>query len=248
MNARLIIAVAAAVLTASVAQAAEIRVLASGATKEVYLELAPAFELATGHRLKTTWAGTADIKKRLAAGESFDLVIMASYEIDDQIKQGKLTAGSRADLMKSGVAMAVPLGTSKPDISSVEALKRTILNAKTVGYSSGPSGVYFQTLIEKLGIAEDVKPRLKQTPSGVAVGTLLAKKEADIGFQQVSELIHFPSIVYVGPLPAEVQQITTFSAAVHKDARETTATKALVKFLTGPVAKPVIKKNGMEQG
>lgn len=248
MNARLVIAAAAAVFAATVAQAAEIRVLASGATKEVYVELAPKFELATGHRLNTTWAGTADIKKRLAAGEVYDLVVMASYEIDEQIKQGRLVAGSRADLMKSGVAMAVPRGVAKPDISSVEALKKVILNARTIGYSSGPSGVYFLTLIEKLGIAEDVKPRLKQTPSGVAVGTLLAKKEADIGFQQVSELIHFPDIAYVGALPAEVQQITTFSAGLHTGARETSGTQALVKFLTGPVAKPVIKKNGMEPG
>jgi molybdate transport system substrate-binding protein len=248
MSARLVIAAAAALVATTVVQAAEIRVLASGATKEAYVELAPKFELASGHRLNTTWAGTAEIKKRLAAGEVYDLVIMASYEIDDQIKEGKIVAGSRTDLMKSGVAMAVPPGAPKPDISTVDALKKVILNAKTIGYSSGPSGVYLLTLLDRLGIAADVKPKLKQTPSGVPVGTLIANKEVEIGFQQVSELIHFPNIAYVGPLPAEVQQITTFSAGVHKNANETSGTQALVKFLTGPIAKPVIRKNGMEPG
>ena len=143
---------------------------------------------------------------------------------------------------------AVRAGAPKPDISSSEALKKTLLAAKSIGYSTGPSGVYVMSLLERMGIADQVKSKLKQTPSGVRIGTIIANGEAEIGFQQISELIHEPGVDYLGPLPAEVQNITIYSAGIHSGAKQPEAAKELVKALTGPVAAPVIKKHGMEPG
>ena len=245
---KLLLAATAALFVVSSASAAEIKVLASGATKEAYLELVPQFEKASGHKVVTTWAGTVDIKKRIAAGEVFDLIVVAGPEIDEFIKQGKMAAGSRVDLMKSGVGAAVRAGAPKPDISSAEALKKAVLAAKTVGYSTGPSGVYMDALFERMGIAAQIKPKLKQTPPGVLIGTIVASGEAEIGFQQVSELIHVSGIDFIGPLSADVQKITVFSSGIHAGAKEPDAAKALVKFITAPAAAPVIKKHGMEPG
>jgi molybdate transport system substrate-binding protein len=235
-------------MLASVAGAAEIKVLASNAIKEAYLELAPQFEKASENKVVTTWAGTIDIMKRMAAGETYDLVIMAGPSIDELVKQGKIVSGSRVDLVKSGVGVAVRAGAPKPDISSGDALKKTLLSAKSVGLSTGPSGVYVADLLQRMGIADEIKPKLKQTAPGVPVGTIVASGEAEIGFQQVSELIHVPGIDYIGPLPADVQHITVFSAGIHSGTKEPDAAKALVKFITAPTAVPVIKKHGLEPG
>jgi molybdate transport system substrate-binding protein len=239
---------AASLLLSQAVRAAEIKVLASGAIKEAYLELIPQFEKASEHKVATTWAGTVDIKKRMAAGEVFDLVIVASPELDAFIREGKMVAGSRADLVRSGVGVAVRGGAPKPDIGSAEALKKALLAAKSIGYSTGPSGVYMASLFERMGIADAVKPKLKQTQPGVLVGSIIASGEAEIGFQQVSELIHVPGIDFIGPLPADVQKITVFSAGIHSGAKEPEAAKALVKFLTAPAAAPVFKKHGLEPG
>jgi Bacterial extracellular solute-binding protein len=144
--------------------------LASNALKEAYLELVPAFEKATEHKVATTWAGTNDILKRMAAGETYDLVIMAGPSLDKLIEQGKIVPGSRVDLAKSGVGVAVRAGAPKPDISSGDALKRALLAAKSIGYSSGPSGVYMESLFRRMGIADEIKPKLKQTQPGNPVG------------------------------------------------------------------------------
>ncbi|MGZ5398114.1 MAG: substrate-binding domain-containing protein, partial [Mycobacterium sp.] len=196
----------------------------------------------------TTWSGTADIKKRMAAGEVYDVVIVGAPEIDAFIQQGKMVAGSRIDLMKSGVGVAVRAGAPKPDIGSSAALKQAVLAAKSIGYSTGPSGVHVMSLFERMGIADQIKSKLKQVPSGVRIGTFLTSGEAEIGFQQISELIHAPGVDYLGPLPADVQKITVYSAGIHSGATQLEAAKELVKALTGPVAAPVIKKHGMEPG
>jgi len=248
MKLALIVAAAATLLLSGMARAAEINVLASGATKEAYLDLVPQFEKSSEHKVVTTWSGTVDIKKRIAAGEVYDLIIVAGPEIDAFTQQGKIVPGSRVDLMKSGVGIAVRAGAPKPDISSSEALKKTLLAAKSIGYSTGPSGVYVASLFERMGIADQIKLKLNQTSSGVAVGSIIANGEAEIGFQQVSELIHFPGVDYIGPLPADVQKTTVFSAGIHSGAKQPEATKALVKFLTSPAAAPVIEKHGMEPG
>ncbi len=239
---------AAALFVAGNACAAEVKVLASNAIKEAYLELAPQFEKASGHKVVTTWAGTVDINKRMAAGEVFDLVIMAGNALDVLIKDGKIAAGSRVDLVKSGVGVAVKAGAPKPDIASSDAVKKALLDAKSVGMSTGPSGVYLQSMFVKLGIADQAKAKTRQTAPGVPVASLIRSGDAEIGFQQVSELIHESGISYIGPLPADIQSITVFSGGIHSGAKQADAAKALVKFITAPAAVPVIKKHGLEPG
>jgi molybdate transport system substrate-binding protein len=235
-------------ILAGMADAAEIKVLASNAIKEAYLELAPQFEKASENKVVTTWAGTNDIMKRMAAGETFDLVIMAGNSLDELIKRGNIVPGSRVDLVKSGVGVAVRTGAPKPDIGSSDALKKSLLSAKSIGLSTGPSGVYVASLFQRMGISDEIKPKIKQVQPGVPVGTIIASGEAEIGFQQVSELIHFAGINYIGPLPADVQHITVFSGGIHTGAKQSDAAKALVKFITAPAAVPVIKKHGLEPG
>jgi len=227
---------------------AVIKILSTQATEDTYRELVPQFEQATGLKVTTVFTGTLNAQKRLADGESYDMIIMAGPAIDAQIEAGKALAGSRVDLAKSGVALGVPKGAPKPDIGSVAALKKTILAAKSIGYSTGPSGVYMVSLFDKLGVADQVKGKLKQTSSGVFVGDLIAKREVEIGFQQVSEIATFPGVDFVGPLPAEVQQTTVFSSAIIAGAKQAEAAKALVKFLTTPQAAEAFKKRGMEPG
>jgi molybdate transport system substrate-binding protein len=241
-------ATAVTLMLPALASAAEIKVLSTQATEETYRELAPQFEKASGHKVTTVFTGTLDVQKRLAAGESYDMIIMAGPAIDAQIKAGKAVAGSRVDIAKSGVAVGVPKGAPKPDISNTEALIKTLLTAKSIGYSTGPSGVYLVSLFEKLGVADQVKGKLKQTPTGVFVGTIIANHEVEIGFQQVSELGNFPGVDYVGPLPADVQQTTVFSSGIIAGAKEAEAAQLLVKFLTTPEAGAAFKKRGMEPG
>jgi molybdate transport system substrate-binding protein len=243
-----ILATVCALLLASLAGAAEIKVISTQATQEAYLELVAQFEKTTGHKVTTVFTGTLNVQKRLAAGEAYDMLIMAGPAIDDQIKQGRAVAGSRVDLARSGTGVAVRKGAAKPDVSSVEAFKKTLLAAKSLGYSTGPSGLYMLSVFEKLGIADEVKGKLKQTPSGVFVGTLIANGEAEIGFQQISELVHFEGIDYVGPLPGDLQVMTQFSSAIHSGASQADAARALVKFLTAPAAASIIRKHGLEPG
>ena len=185
MTARRIGAVAAAIGAAGIlmgpgmAQAAEIKVLSSNAIKEAYLELVPAFEKASEHKVATTWAGTQGIMKRMQAGETYDLIIMSSTGIDTLTKEGKIVGGSRVDLVKSGIGVAVRAGAPKPDIGSTEALKRALLAAKSVGYSTGPSGVYIAGLFQRLGIADALKPKIKIAESGTPVGAMIARRSRD---------------------------------------------------------------------
>jgi len=245
---RLIVAAAAAVILPTMTFAAELKVLSTQATEDTYRELVPQFEKATGHKVATIFTGTLDAQKRLAAGENYDVIIMAAPAIDAQIRAGKVVSDSRVDLAKSGVGAAVPKGAPKPDISTTEALKKTLLAAKSIGYSTGPSGVYMISLFEKLGLMDQVKPKLKQTPTGVFVGTIIANREVEVGFQQVSEVGNFPGVDYVGPLPADVQQMTVFSSGIVVDAKEVEPARALVKFLTTPEAGAAFRKRGMEPG
>jgi molybdate transport system substrate-binding protein len=226
---------------------AEIKVISSQAIKEAYLAFAPEFERTSGHKLNTTWNGTIDCLKKLRAGEVFDMVILVTPAMDEMIKDGKIVPASRADLVRSEIALAVPLGAAKPDISSVDAVKRALLAAKNgVGYSSGPSGVFLEDLFRRWGIANQINTR--QTPPGTPVGTLLTSGAVDIGFQQVSELLLYPGIQYVGPAPQEMQHVSVFAGGVHTAAQQPDAARALIDFIVSPAALPFIRKTGMEQG
>ena len=247
MNSSIIVAAAAALMFSGVANAAEIKVLSTQATEEAYRELVPLFEKASGHKVTTIFTGTLDLQKRIAAGETYDLIIMAGPAIDDFIKSGKIVPGSRVDLARSGVGVAVRAGAPKPDIGSTEAVKKALLAAKSIGYSTGPSGVYLTGLFQRLGIADEIKGKLKQTPTGIFVGSIVANGEAEIGFQQVSELSHFPGVDFVGPLPADIQQITVFSSGIQVGAKQVDAANAWVKFLTAPAAAPAFTSRGLSQ-
>ena len=229
------------------AHAADIKVMASVAIKNAYLELQPAFEQATGNKVVTDWVPTVEMIARLKGGEKVDLVLMASNNIDDLISQGKLVAGSKVDVVRSGIGVAIRKGAPRPDISSEQSLKATLLAAKSVAYSTGPSGVYLTALFQRMGVAEAIKPKLKEI-TGVPVAVLVARGEAEIGFQQVPEILPVPGIEFLGPLPPAVQYVTTFATALHVEAQAPEAARAWVKYLTAPgTATAVIKKHGLEQ-
>ena len=223
----------------------EIQVMSSAAIKAAYLELVPEFERTTGHKVVTRWIPGVDLLKRVKDGESSDLVIMQARDIDELIKAGRIVAGSRIDLAKSGVGVAVRAGAPKPDISSAEALKRALLAAKCVAYSTGPSGVYIIKLFERLGVTAALQGKTRQV-KGEPVGAVVARGEAEIGFQQVSELLPVPGIDFLGPLPAEIQQITIFAAGVQASAPQPDAARALIRFIISHAAAPALKKAGMD--
>ncbi len=240
------VAATLAAVWAPAAGAAGIKMIASNAVREPYGELLPAFEKSTGHKVTVDWGGTVDIVKRVESGEIADLVIVPAARIDDLIAKGRLK--SRTDLVRSGVGIAARAGVPRPDISSVEALRSTLLAAKSIVLSSGPSSLYMPTLFQKMGIADAVKPKIIQIAPGLGVGDTLARGEGEIGFTQISELMSVRGIQYLGPLPAEVQFVTVFSAGLHASSPAPDAARALLKFLTGPDAAPVLQSHGMEPG
>jgi len=221
----------------------EIKVMLSAAFKEAYLELVPQFERASGHKVENLWVPSVQMMARLKGGETVDLVILSAASLDELRKAGFIS--DRTDLARSGIGIAVKSGARKPDISSGEAVKRAVLAARGVAYSTGPSGIYLMELFKRMGIAEGIKSKVKQV-QGEPAGGVVARGEAEIAFQQVSELLPVPGIDFVGPLPADIQQITVFSAGLHVAAKQPDAARALVKFLTAPAAAPVIRKKGME--
>lgn len=220
-----------------------IKVMASAAFREAFLELVPQFERASGHEVTTLWVPSVQMMNRLKGGETVDLVILSAASLDELVTAGIIAR--RVDLARSGIGIAVRAGAPKPDISSGEAVKRAVLAAKSVVYSTGPSGIYLASLFERMGIAGQVQDKLKQV-QGEPAGGVVARGEAEIGFQQMSELLPVPGIDIVGPLPPDIQQITAFSAGLHVAAKDADAAKALVQFLTAPAAAPVIRKKGME--
>jgi molybdate transport system substrate-binding protein len=238
---------AMAVLTGWSATAAEINVMASVAVKDAYIELVPEFEKASQHKVVTEWVPTAVMMTRLKAGESPDLVIMSSTGIDALIKDGKFSAGSRIDIAKSGIGVAIKKGAAKPDLTSAEAVKQALKSAKSVAYSTGPSGVYLAGLFEKMGLTAELAPKLKVV-QGEPVAAVVARGDAEIGFQQVPELLPAPGIDYLGTLPADIQQITVFSGGSPTGAKQVDAAKALVAFLKTTAAAAAFKKTGMDPG
>jgi molybdate transport system substrate-binding protein len=242
---------AGALLLAGSAGAAEVRVMISGGLTAAYNVLVPEFERLTGNKVLTAYGpsmGTTvnAIPIRLERGEPVDVLIMVGYALGDLVKQGKVIADSRVDLTKSLIGIAVKSGAPKPDISSAEALKRTLLAAKSIAYSDSASGVYVSTeMFQRLGIAEEMKDKARQIPAEPVAG-VVARGDAEIGFQQISELRPVPGVDIVGPLPSELQTITVFSAGIATISKEPDAGKALIKFLASPAASAAIVKSGME--
>jgi len=241
LAATFVVAICSCVLSGAVL-AAEVRVLGSTGVLDVIVALAPDFERSTGNKVVGMWAGTVDVLKRLQGGEVVDLVILAAPDIDNLIKQGKIVPGSGVPLLRSDVGVCVRAGAPKPDISTPDAVKRTLLAAKSIGYSSGPSGTYL------LGLFQRMEAKATVPPPGVAVGDLVARGEVELGFHQVSELLPVAGIDFLGPLPAAIQGTTVFTGGIHASAAQPGAAGALVKFLASPEAVPVIRKKGMEPG
>jgi molybdate transport system substrate-binding protein len=190
--------------------------------------------------------GGVDVARRVQEGESFDVVVLAATAIDQLIAAGKLLAGSRVDLVKSGVSIAVRTGAPVPDVSTEDAVRQAVMAARTISYSTGPSGVYLLKLFERWGMLDAIKPRIVQAPPGVPVGSLVAKGEVELGFQQLSELINLSGITVVGPLPPAIQTITTFSAAVCATSLKAGLAASLIAFMAAPEAACAKRKQGME--
>jgi molybdate transport system substrate-binding protein len=234
-----------------IASAQEIKVMTSGAFTAALTELTPTFEGATGHRLTTVYGGSMGsapdtIPNRLQRGEAADVVIMASTALDDLIAKGQVVAGSRIDLVRSTIGMAVRAGAPKPDISSVDALRRTLLSAKSIAYSSSASGTYLSTeLFPRLGIADQIAAKSTRIDAE-PVGVVVARGDAEIGFQQISELRPVKGIDIVGPLPADAQRVTIFSAGIAASSTQPPAARRLIAFLTSPAAAAAIARSGLE--
>lgn len=234
------------VAAASHAQASDLKVVAPNAVKEALVEIAVRFEQETGRRVSLSWGGSEAIAKRVADGEVFDVVVNTDAGIERMVSDGKLRSGSRTDFARSAVAVAVRTGLSRPDVSSVAGLKAALLDAQAIAISSGASGRYLEGLFSKLGVAEQIRQKIKQPPSGAQIGDMLARGEADLGFQQVAELMHGKGFQYLGPLPAEVQNYTIWAAGVHGSAPQAEIARAFTSALAAPASASALGKHGMD--
>ncbi len=230
----------------SAADSSKITGISSMATREVLAELVPAFERQSGRVVAFESVGGVDAAKRVGSGEPFDVVVLASDAIDKLIGAGRVVAGSKVDLARSGVAVAVRSGAPRPEIGSEEAVRRAVLSSRSVGYSTGPSGVALAALFERWGIAAEIKDRIVQAPPGVPVGALVARGEVELGFQQLSELMHLSGIDVIGPLPPAIQIITTFSAGICASSKQGDAVRSLLDFMTSPLSADAKRRHGME--
>ena len=225
------------------AKAAEITLLCSNALKSVLEELGPQFEKASGHMLKIEYGSTGPLKAKIEKGQTFDVAIIGVEATDDLLKQGKLAAGSRTDIARSGMGVGVRMGAAKPDLGSTQAFKQALLKAQTIAYSDGGlSGTYLKGLFERLGIADELKSKVRHGRGGEMVN----QGKAEIGLTQISELISEPGVELAGPLPPEIQQYTVFPGGIAAAAPQAEAGKALLKFLKSPDAAKVLKAKGLE--
>ena len=220
--------------------------ISSMATKSLLADLSAAYTQRSGQAVAIESVGGVDAAKRVAAGDAFDVVVLAADAIDKLLAAGRVVPGSKTDLVRSPVAVAVKAGAPRPDLSSEEAVKRAVLAAPTLGYSTGPSGVALGKLFERWGIAEQIAPRIVLAPPGVPVGSLVARGDVALGFQQLSELMHLDGIAVVGPLPDEIQIVTTFSAGICTGSTRAEAARALLAFMASPEVDPIKQRSGME--
>lgn len=242
------ILIGAAMMAGPASHAAEITVLGSPGTRAPYSLLIPQFEKATGHTVKTTWGGVQEVHKRVAGGEVADVIMVPAEQIDDLIRQGKLIPDSRVDVATSGIGVAIRTGAPKIDAASSDGIRKALIAAKTIAYSTGPSGLHIARVIEQWGLTAQLKSKIVPPIPNVPIGEIVARGDAEIGFQQVSELLPVKGIDYLGALPKDINEITVFSAAVHKAAKQVDAGRALLKFLTAPDAAKAIRSTGMEPG
>lgn len=223
-----------------------IKMMSSMATRDVLSELVARHAQTSGQAVALESVGGVDVARRVLTGEVVDVVVLARSAIDKLVGDGKLQADSRVELARSGIGIAVRTGATRPDIGSGEAVKAAVLTARTVGYSTGPSGNYLVGLFEHWGIAAQVAPRIVLAPPGVPVASLVAGGEVELGFQQLSELMHVPGIDVLGALPDEIQSITVFCGAVSTASVQSAQALALLRFLASPAADAIKQAHGME--
>ena len=232
-------------LTAAGAGAADVTLLCSNALKSVLEELGPQFEKASGHRLKIEYGSTGPLKAQIEKGQPFDVAIVGDETIDELLKSGKLASGSRVDIARSGMGVAIRKGAPKPELGTTQAFKQALLKAQTIAYSEGGlTGIYIKGLVERLGIAEELKSKIRFGRGA----EMVSEGKAEIGLTQVSEILPVAGAELAGPLPPEVQLYTAFSIAVGLKAQQPEAAKALIAFLRAPVLVPVLKAKGLEPG
>jgi molybdate transport system substrate-binding protein len=235
---------------AGFASANEIKVFSTIGVQSALEELTPKFEHASGHKLNITWATAAILVKRVQAGEKADLMILTKQSLDALVKDGKVIAGPDAVFASSGMAVVIKKDAPKPDISTPDAFKQTLLNAKAIAYSDpaagGASGVYFAKLLERMGIADQMKVKTRHPPPSGNSANLVVAGEAELAIQQEPEVISVAGVDLVGPLPAEINNITSYSAGLSSGTHEADAAKALIKFLHTPEAQAVFKARGLK--
>jgi molybdate transport system substrate-binding protein len=227
------------------ANATEIKVWTARAIATVLAEVGPQFERATGYKLAISSDLPTGFARRAKAGEPFDVLISGSAPVDEWIKEGRIIAETRAEIARSGIGVEVRSGARRPDVSSVDAFKRALLEAKSIAYLKVGSGVYVAGLLERLGIAEAIKSKVTRPESDV-VSELVAKGEVELGMVVITQILTTPGVELVGPFPPEIQSYVTFTAGISANSKSPEAAKRLIKFLTGPTAAPVIKAQGME--
>jgi molybdate transport system substrate-binding protein len=238
------------VMASEKGSAAEVKVLTAGAFKQVVLAVVPEFEKQTGHKVTVDNDTVGGLTKKIEDGETFDVVVLTPGAVDELTKKGKIAEGTKAVLARVGVGVMVKAGAPVPDVSTVDAFKRALLDAKSVSYidpaSGGSSGIYVANLLQKLGIADQIKPKEKLKKGGY-VADLIKSGEAELGIHQISEIVPVKEVTLVGPLPAEIQNYTTYAAGVGASAKDSEAAKALIKVLSGPAAAAVLKEKGMDR-
>jgi molybdate transport system substrate-binding protein len=220
--------------------------ISSMATRQVLTELAAAYRQQSGVVVEFESVGGVDAAKRVEAGAAFDVVVLAADAIDKLVAGGSVIAQSKTDLVRSPVAIAVREGAARPDIGSEAALRHTVLHTRTIGYSTGPSGVALTKLFDRWGIAETVRDRLVQAPPGVPVGQLVASGEVELGFQQLSELMHLPGIAVLGTMPSGAEIVTIFSAGLCATSVQPDAVLALLAYMQSPAAEDAMRRHGLE--
>jgi molybdate transport system substrate-binding protein len=243
-------AIALSMGAAPIAAAAELKLLTTGAMKEVVLAIVADFERQSGLKVIVANDTAGGVARRVESGEAFDVAVITPALLDDLTTKGKLAPGSRVDLAQVGIGVMVKAGAPAPDIGTVDAFKRALLAAKAVAYidpaSGGSSGIYLARLLERLGITEQIRPKLKLKQGGL-VADLIVSGEAELGIHQISEIVPVQGVILVGPLPQEIQNLTVYAAGIGAGSQQPEAARALVTLLAGPAAAPVLKAKGMER-